>query len=378
MPATAPPAPPRWSRGRARSRPRRRRRCPARARAASPSARGRPRRPCAAHPRSCSAADRHDHELLEVDAVVGVRAAVQDVHHRHGQHVRAVAAEVAVERQALPRRRPPWRPRATRPGSRSRRGAPCWACRPARSARGRRPPGRRRRARSTACAISPFTCRDRLRHALAVPLLAAVAQLDRLELAGGRAGGHGRAAAARPTRATRRPRRSGCRASRGSGARARRRIALTARPPCAAARSRGRRALARHVDDREQQLADRLVQLVGAVVRSRPARCSRARASARERRRGLRVRRSGLARAACARRSARAASRRLAGAALAQLDRVPVLLHLGGGGRVRGQLRTAPARRRCAGGGGRASRASPWPPRRGRRRRAPPAAATRK
>ena len=30
-------------------------------------------------------ADRHDHELLQVDAAVGVRAAVQDVHHRHRQ-----------------------------------------------------------------------------------------------------------------------------------------------------------------------------------------------------------------------------------------------------------------------------------------------------
>ena len=43
-------------------------------------------------------ADRHDHELLEVDLVVGVRAAVQHVHHRHGQHVRRLAAEVAPQR----------------------------------------------------------------------------------------------------------------------------------------------------------------------------------------------------------------------------------------------------------------------------------------
>ena len=33
-------------------------------------------------------ADRHDHELLEVDRVVGVRAAVEHVHHRHRQDVR--------------------------------------------------------------------------------------------------------------------------------------------------------------------------------------------------------------------------------------------------------------------------------------------------
>ena len=35
-------------------------------------------------------ADRHHHELLKVHAAVGVRAAVQDVHHRHRQHVAAV------------------------------------------------------------------------------------------------------------------------------------------------------------------------------------------------------------------------------------------------------------------------------------------------
>jgi hypothetical protein len=45
--------------------------------------------------------DRHDHELLEVDRVVGVRAAVDEVHHRHGQHARRVAAEVAPQRHAL-------------------------------------------------------------------------------------------------------------------------------------------------------------------------------------------------------------------------------------------------------------------------------------
>ena len=45
-------------------------------------------------------ADRHDHELLEVDVVVGVGAAVEDVHHRHRQHVGVGAADVAVQRQA--------------------------------------------------------------------------------------------------------------------------------------------------------------------------------------------------------------------------------------------------------------------------------------
>ena len=50
-------------------------------------------------------ADRDDHELLEVDRVVGVRAAVEDVHHRHGQDARRLAAEVAPQRLALLRGR---------------------------------------------------------------------------------------------------------------------------------------------------------------------------------------------------------------------------------------------------------------------------------
>ena len=33
-------------------------------------------------------AERHDHELLEVGRVLGVLAAVEDVHQRHGQDVR--------------------------------------------------------------------------------------------------------------------------------------------------------------------------------------------------------------------------------------------------------------------------------------------------
>jgi hypothetical protein len=55
---------------------------------------------------SVHGADGHDHELLEVDVVVGVRAAVEDVHHRHGQGDGVDAAEVAVERQAERRVRP--------------------------------------------------------------------------------------------------------------------------------------------------------------------------------------------------------------------------------------------------------------------------------
>ncbi len=44
-------------------------------------------------------ADRHDHELLQVDVVVGVLAAVHDVHHRHRQREGVDAADVLVERQ---------------------------------------------------------------------------------------------------------------------------------------------------------------------------------------------------------------------------------------------------------------------------------------
>jgi hypothetical protein len=45
-------------------------------------------------------ADRDDHEFLDVQVVVGVGAAVDDVHHRHRHLHRARTAEVAVQRQA--------------------------------------------------------------------------------------------------------------------------------------------------------------------------------------------------------------------------------------------------------------------------------------
>jgi hypothetical protein len=45
-------------------------------------------------------ADRVEHELLEVDVVVGVGAAVDHVHHRRGQERRAGPSEEAVERLA--------------------------------------------------------------------------------------------------------------------------------------------------------------------------------------------------------------------------------------------------------------------------------------
>lgn len=47
--------------------------------------------------REALCADRHDHEFLHVDVVGGMGAAVQDVHHRHGQDARLRAAEEAIE-----------------------------------------------------------------------------------------------------------------------------------------------------------------------------------------------------------------------------------------------------------------------------------------
>ena len=45
-------------------------------------------------------AERHDHEFLEVDGVVGVDPAVDDVHHRHRQNARRGSPDIAIERQA--------------------------------------------------------------------------------------------------------------------------------------------------------------------------------------------------------------------------------------------------------------------------------------
>ena len=44
-------------------------------------------------------ADRHDHELLEVHVVVGMRAAVQNVHHGRGKQMRVHTADVLVQRK---------------------------------------------------------------------------------------------------------------------------------------------------------------------------------------------------------------------------------------------------------------------------------------
>ena len=44
-------------------------------------------------------AERHDHEFLEVDRIVGVHAAVDDVHHRRRQDARRRSADIAIELQ---------------------------------------------------------------------------------------------------------------------------------------------------------------------------------------------------------------------------------------------------------------------------------------
>ena len=162
-PRRASRAPPRSMAGRARTRPRRR---PSVDRPRSWSVLLERVEDLGAH-RSASAkrrrADGHDHELLEVDGVVGVGAAVEDVHHRHGQHVRGLAAQVALQRQPRLRRR------GVRDGERDAedrvgaRGGTCSACR-----RGRSAPvepglvgGVARRARASA--ISPLTLATALR-----------------------------------------------------------------------------------------------------------------------------------------------------------------------------------------------------------------------
>ena len=113
--------------------------------------------PMRRHSEKLCRAARHDHELLEVHLVVGVRATVEHVHHRHRQHPRRLAAEVAPQRAAPPR--PPARapPPAIRRGSRWRPAATCSACRRARSAPRRGRAGRRRPVPATAAAISPLT-----------------------------------------------------------------------------------------------------------------------------------------------------------------------------------------------------------------------------
>jgi hypothetical protein len=133
-----------------------------------------------------------DHELLEVDGVVGVRPAVEDVHHRHGQDAGALAAEVAPQREPL-----------------LRRGGVGGRQRDAEDGVGPQPRLVRRPVDLDEPAVEALLLGGvqaadgigelavdvghRSRDALAAVGVAAVAQLRGLELARGRAGGDGRA-----------------------------------------------------------------------------------------------------------------------------------------------------------------------------------------
>ena len=136
----------------------------------------------------------HDHELLEVDLVVGVSAAVEHVHHRHRQHPRGLAAEVAPQRQALLGR--------LRVGRRQRHAEDRVGAQTRLVGRAVQRDQRLVeaaliggvQARAPPRAISPLTFATARRDALALPALAAVAQLCRLELARRGARGHRRVA----------------------------------------------------------------------------------------------------------------------------------------------------------------------------------------
>ncbi len=136
--------------------------------------------------------NRQDHELLEVDRIVRVRAAVDDVHHRHRQGARMRAADIAVERQVRLGRR--------RLGHRQADAQDCVGAQ-ARLVLGAVQLDHRGVERFL---LARLQARDSvedlavdgihgLAHALAaIALLVAVAQFDRLMRAGRGAGRHGR------------------------------------------------------------------------------------------------------------------------------------------------------------------------------------------
>jgi len=140
----------------------------------------------------------HDHELLRVEGIVRVRAAVDDVHERHRQGAGGGAPDVPVEGQAARFRR---RLRHREGDAQDRVGAQTALVAGAvevdheevdeRLVEGVLPhhlAGQR-----------VVHGRDRLAHAAAeVTLLVAVAQLHCFSLAGGGAGGHGRPADGAP------------------------------------------------------------------------------------------------------------------------------------------------------------------------------------
>ena len=133
-------------------------------------------------------ADGDDHELLEVDRVVGVRAAVEHVHHRDRQHARGLPAEVAPQRLAL------LGGGGARGGERDAEDRVRAEARLVRRAVEVDQRAIEARLVERVGAVDRLGdlavhVRDRLRDALAAPRLPAVTQLRRLELAGRRAGG---------------------------------------------------------------------------------------------------------------------------------------------------------------------------------------------
>ncbi len=138
-------------------------------------------------------ADGDDHELLEVDRVVGVGAAVEHVHHRDRQHVGGLAAQVAPQRQALLGRRGVG---GGQGHGQERVGAQAGLVR--RAVERDQHPVQRGLAGGVLAADGggdlAVDVVDRLAHPLAHPVRAAVAQLGGLELARRGAGGHRRPA----------------------------------------------------------------------------------------------------------------------------------------------------------------------------------------
>ena len=150
-------------------------------------------------------ADGHDHEFLQVHGIIGVRAAVENVHHGDGKRVartdrsnsardicRAAvrAAAAAARAAAMETARMALAPRLPLFGVPSasimRRSSARWSA---------------ASSPVTALAISAFTLADGFQHAFAeVARFIAVAQFDGFVLAGGCAGGNRGAADARRLR----------------------------------------------------------------------------------------------------------------------------------------------------------------------------------
>ena len=190
-PPAAPPAPRRCCRGWGRSRPRRRR-AVARPFSSSTFLRAwKVSAPKRSASREGRGAHRHDHEFLDVDVVVGVGAAVEHVHHGHRQGAGADAAEVLVERQAHRLGGGLGHGQRDAQDGVGAQLALVGRCRPARCMI--------RSMRTWSVASMPTSSSSRslhvvdgLEHALAaVAVLVAVAQFDRLVLAGRGAAGHG-------------------------------------------------------------------------------------------------------------------------------------------------------------------------------------------